>query len=65
MMRKLLPLLTLGTPALAQNYYMMSGDMWGWGAILMPIMLAIGAAVFSVIFWLSYKWIVMPKKKRR
>lgn len=47
------------------GYGMMSGaGMFGM-SLLGLIYLALGAFVFSVIFWLTYKWLVKDKKNMK
>gem|GEM_PF-5584379 len=56
-------LVLLSTFALAQSTGLMhySGKTTG-SSIMGFVYLAIGSAIFSVIFWLTYKWLIKNKK---
>jgi uncharacterized membrane protein len=45
------------------GYGMMGGSGWFGMGLLGLIYLAIGAFVFSVVFWLTHNWLV-PKRKK-
>ncbi|MFH1064184.1 MAG: hypothetical protein V1729_03835 [Candidatus Woesearchaeota archaeon] len=47
------------------GYGMMGGTGW-FGMLLLGLLyLAIGAFVFSVVFWLTHNWLVKGKHKNR
>ncbi len=45
------------------DFHIVGGGMFG-GWLLGIIYFAIGAFIFSVIFWLTYNWLVKCNKKR-